>query len=298
MPNTEIDYSNTIFYKIHCMNPDVKDVYIGHTTNFVQRKCAHKRSCTYEKSSGYNCKVYNVIRQYGGWDNWKMEIIAFHNCEDHYTARKLEQKYFEEYNATMNSIEPLPKPRQVKIENKLMKCDQGNGKITNEVKIAVQPIIVNPYAVNVILGPKSSNKFICKTCDYSTCKNSQYERHLSTHKHKRMTRNDMPGQVNSHTYICMCGKQYRYRQGLFNHKKSCKPDEPKNVICQKSVIAPTSNTVDSITDTNTVLLILKQNQEFKQLIIEQHAENMLLHKELINKVNANAVVNNATNHNT
>ena len=40
-----------------------------------------------------------------------MEIIAFHACEDHYSARKLEQNYFEEYKATLNSIQPLPKPK-------------------------------------------------------------------------------------------------------------------------------------------------------------------------------------------
>jgi hypothetical protein len=95
----------------------------------------------------------------------------------------------------------------------------------------------------------------------------------------------------------MCGKQYRYRQGLFNHKKSCTLDEPNNIIDQKTDTLPTPNIVDSITATNTILLLLKQNQEFKQLMIEQHTENMLLHKELINKVNTNTVVNNTTNHN-
>jgi hypothetical protein len=95
----------------------------------------------------------------------------------------------------------------------------------------------------------------------------------------------------------MCGKQYRYRQGLFNHKKSCTLDEPTNIIDQKTDTLSTPNMVDSITATNTILLLLKQNQEFKQLMIEQHTENMLLHKELINKVNTNTVVNNTTNHN-
>ena len=273
MPNTDIDYSNTIFYKIHCKNPDVKDVYIGHTTNFVQRKHAHKRSCTHEKSSSYNCKVYNVIRQYGGWDNWKMEIIAFHDCEDHYGARKLEQQYFEQYEATMNSIEPLPKPKpimpkkcQVKIEDKLMHCDPC------KIKVATVPT----HAV-----PENTNKFICKTCDYSTCKNSQYQRHLSTRKHKRMTLNDGPVQVTRQSYPCICGKQYRYRQGLFNHKKSCTQDENKNVICHKTDNLAIPNIIDPITDNNTILLLLKQNQEFKQLMIEQHAENMVLHKQLI-----------------
>ena len=151
--------------------------------------------------------------------------------------------------------------------------------------------------MNDNLGPKSSNKLICKTCDYSTCKNSQYERHLSTRKHKQMTQNDESGPTIVQSYPCMCGKQYRYRQGLFNHKKSCTLDEPKNIIDQKTDTLPTPNIVDSITATNTILLLLKQNQEFKQLMIEQHTENMLLHKELINKVNTNTVVNNTTNHN-
>jgi len=151
--------------------------------------------------------------------------------------------------------------------------------------------------MNDVLGPKSSIKFICKTCDYSTCKNSQYERHLSTRKHKRMTLNDGPGQVTGQTYPCLCGKQYRFRQGLFNHKKTCTLDEPKNVIHHKTDNLESSNIIDSITDTNTILLLLKQNQEFKQLMIEQHAENMLLQKELINKVNTNTIVNNTTNNN-
>ena len=151
--------------------------------------------------------------------------------------------------------------------------------------------------MNDDLGPKGSNKFICKTCDYSTCKNSQYERHLSTRKHKRMTLNDGSGQITGQTYPCLCGKQYRFRQGLFNHKKSCTLDEPKNVIHHKTDNLASSNMIDSITDTNTILLLLKQNQEFKQLMIEQHTENILLQKELINKVNTNTIVNNNTTNN-
>ena len=50
MPKTEIDYSNTIFYKIYCKDESINELYIGHTTNFVQRKHAHKNSCNNEKS--------------------------------------------------------------------------------------------------------------------------------------------------------------------------------------------------------------------------------------------------------
>jgi len=112
----EIDYSNTIIYKITCKNPLVTDLYVGHTTNFVQRKHAHKQGCKNEKSSNYNCKLYKAIRANGGWDNWVMEIVAFFKCNDHYEARIKEQEYFTSLNATLNSLEPLPKPKPKPIE--------------------------------------------------------------------------------------------------------------------------------------------------------------------------------------
>ena len=36
--------------------------------------------------------TYKVIRDNMGWDNWTMEIIAFHNCEDLHSAKKQEQQ--------------------------------------------------------------------------------------------------------------------------------------------------------------------------------------------------------------
>ena len=62
MPKVDIDYSNTIFYKIYCKDSAIDDLYIGHTTNFVQRKYAHKQGCKNNKSSNYNCKLYQTIR--------------------------------------------------------------------------------------------------------------------------------------------------------------------------------------------------------------------------------------------
>ena len=79
MPKIEIDYSNTIIYKIICKDSNVTDVYVGHTTNFVQRKYAHKQGCINNKSPNYKCKLYEVIRNNNGWDNWHMEIVNFFN---------------------------------------------------------------------------------------------------------------------------------------------------------------------------------------------------------------------------
>ena len=46
MPKTDVDYSNTIIYKICCKDESITDVYVGHTTNFIQRKYSHKISCS------------------------------------------------------------------------------------------------------------------------------------------------------------------------------------------------------------------------------------------------------------
>ena len=45
MPKDDIDYSNTIIYKIYCIDKTITDFYIGHTTNVTKRKYYHKSSC-------------------------------------------------------------------------------------------------------------------------------------------------------------------------------------------------------------------------------------------------------------
>ena len=55
MPKKEIDYQNTIIYKIVCNDLNVKDVYVGHTTDFTKRKSHHKSSC-----NNHNSKVHNL----------------------------------------------------------------------------------------------------------------------------------------------------------------------------------------------------------------------------------------------
>ena len=80
---------NTIIYKIVCKDLIIKDIYVGHTTNFVQRKHAHKQSC---KKLNHSYKLYNCIRDNGGWNNWNMTIVDFFSCKDGHEARQKEQE--------------------------------------------------------------------------------------------------------------------------------------------------------------------------------------------------------------
>ena len=59
MPKNNIDYSNTIIYKIFCKNKLITDMYVGHTTNFIKRKYHHKLACIKNKN---NTKIYKIIR--------------------------------------------------------------------------------------------------------------------------------------------------------------------------------------------------------------------------------------------
>jgi hypothetical protein len=250
MPKTEIDYSNTIFYKIQCKNPDVKDVYIGHTTNFVQRKHAHKRSCTNATADSYNCKVYNVIREFGGWDNWKMEIIAFRECADHYAARKIEQQYFEEYNATLNSIEPLPKPKvippketQIKPEKQILHCETFE---------------------NCSLPIKPQTNYNCNACDFNSSNKKDYSRHILSAKHLRIINNTnfTPGE-----YQCVCGKKYKHMSGLCKHKHKCKPiPSPEENI---------QTTIEPIAPNSAELLVLVKELMIQMAVKNKHQDELI-----------------------
>ena len=74
------------------------------------------------------------------------------------------------------------------------------------------------------LGPKSSISFHCKNCDYFTSNKSQYNRHILTLKHNRLTNTeqiltDLSSNSTSAKYIGNRGKNYKNKQSLFNQKK-------------------------------------------------------------------------------
>ena len=72
MPRTKIDYLNTVMYKIVCNDLDVKDFYVGHTTDFKGRKCCHKNASENKNHRDRENKLYSTINLYGGWINWNM----------------------------------------------------------------------------------------------------------------------------------------------------------------------------------------------------------------------------------
>ena len=87
------------------------------------------------------------------------------------------------------------------------------------------------YHLMVVNGskivPKSSKRFVCACCDYSTSRKSQYSRHLLTAKHlnrvndSKMIVKKFQEVPKKKSFVCGCGKEYRYDSGFYRHKRSC-----------------------------------------------------------------------------
>ena len=129
--------------------------------------------------------------------------------------------------------------------------------------------------------PKSSAKYFCEICDFSTSRQSQYDRHLSTVKHKNLqnpTQISTPNKTNN----CICGKKYSHSSTLYAHKKKCNMNLDKK------------ENVETL-----VHYLIKENAEFKQLLIDQNKQIYELSKNSIgtNNITPNIINNNTVNSN-
>jgi len=102
MSNMLADYKKTIIYKIQCKDENITDIYIGHTTCYYQRYRLHKSTCNNETSKGFNYKIYKIIRENGGWENWNMVIIEKYPCNNITEAKERERYWIEKESSTLN----------------------------------------------------------------------------------------------------------------------------------------------------------------------------------------------------
>ena len=115
----------------------------------------------------------------------------------------------------------------------------------------------------------NSPKFICKICDIKTNNKKDFNRHILTLKHEKMLNltnceQNNPQNTILQIYMCdICNKQYKSRVGLWSHKK----------ICKHQPTITEDNQIDTSTlDMNMIMQLLKQNDEFKALMVEQNTK--------------------------
>jgi hypothetical protein len=126
--------------------------------------------------------------------------------------------------------------------------------------------------------------FECKSCYYNTSSKKDFKKHTETLKHKRLVNaSDMlVEQINHNTFVCCCGKSYCHDSSYYRHKKKCHIVENKNDTDKKE---------EMMNDKELIQYLLKENSEFKQLMIEQNKQMIELAK------NSGHHNNNTTNNN-
>ena len=130
---------------------------------------------------------------------------------------------------------------------------------------------------------KSSDKFLCSVCDYTTVRKSQYERHLLTLKHKILTNTNKKVQKvqDDKSYQCVCGNSYKFASSLCYHKKSCRvlketDVSDDNMVPQKSVVS-----------NEMILKLIEQNGKLQEQLVSLSKEKSIVNNIMNNTNNFN-----------
>jgi hypothetical protein len=199
MPN----YSKSIIYKLCCKDPIITDIYIGSTTHFIERKCAHKNGCNKEKLKSY---VYEFIREHGNWQNWDMVQIESYNAENKRELESRERYWIETLKSSLNKNIPTQSPAEYKEKNK-EKITEYRHK--NKEKIAENNS--EYYQNNKEKIADQQAKYYQNNKEKITDRNAEYYKN-----NKEKVAEKVAEKV-----ICECGSEIR-KDSLAKHKKSKK----------------------------------------------------------------------------
>jgi hypothetical protein len=120
----------------------------------------------------------------------------------------------------------------------------------------------------------------CIECDFKCSKQSDWDRHLNTAKHKNRTNlNNLEhfSAEKSQSFLCnKCNKEYKARNSLWYHSKKCKEPTLGEVFA--------NNNTQQLTD--LVLKMVEQNQELTKQIVKL-AKNSSINHHNTNNINSN-----------
>lgn len=132
----KIDYTKTpiFFYRFFYLSVTNNDCnYVGSTTNVTRRKSEHKSRCYDISNKEYNNKLYTMIRNTGGFDNWRLVILETRICVDKIDRLKREQEYINLFNCSNCNTNRAHVSPEMKIA--WMKEYQKNAYINRRLKL-------------------------------------------------------------------------------------------------------------------------------------------------------------------
>jgi hypothetical protein len=142
---------------------------------------------------------------------------------------------------------------------------------------------------------ESSDLFCCEKCQYYTVKKFNYDKHLFTSKHlksifinENVAKSSKSSKSSSNNICNNCKKIYKDPSGLWRHKKTCSININNSPIIEEKIIE--EKNIDVEKKDELINFLLKENQEFKGLILEvcknfQNSNNFYNNTNTINSHN-------------
>ena len=191
------DYSKSVIYMIKKKDDDDNEnVYIGSTNNFTRRKHQHKSNCNNPNRKQHNLKVYQYIRDNGGWDEWIMDVILNYPCDSREELEEREDIIMCEIKSVLNNNRAKRSIKEYRIDNR--------DKLAEQMK--------QYYEVNKDKVLEQTKEYYENNCD----KIKEY--------HKKWYKNniDKIAEKRSEKIKCdICGCEIS-KGNLLTHKKSLK----------------------------------------------------------------------------
>ena len=148
---------------------------------------------------------------------------------------------------------------------------------------------------------KKSLVFVCKVCDYNTCKKSDFDKHLSTRKHDGMVTMETmetkkSQKVAQHNMCNKCKKVYNTRSGLWKHIKICDYVSDSHDLSSEDCENMELN-IKMVNKDELVLKLIKDNSEMMKIIKGQQEQINSIIPKVGNITNntMNNTMNNTTN---
>ena len=106
--------------------------------------------------------------------------------------------------------------------------------------------------------PKNPSKYLCEECNYTTSSKKDFNKHNLTAKHQILTNTYTKIPKIPTAYSCECGKSYKHRQSLNNHKKKCQKNAKESV---ENTFVPEKEKEEEPSEKQLMLTIIKQMAE-------------------------------------
>ncbi len=155
--------------------------------------------------------------------------------------------------------------------------------------------------MDTIFMPKNAAIYECKKCDFSCSKESNWNKHLLTRKHQKsyigVTKNAEKMPKNANQFECECGNVYKFRQGLYKHKKKCSFTTTKS----STIVLQDVGTIPTEIDKDMLVNMLLKNQDIMENVILKNQDVMEKMMEIMPSMGSNNHSNNTTttnSHNT